>query len=81
MRLTEEQRSRVSGHLEARGVRECPACGGEEFAVGEDVFTIVAGATMELDELVIQGMQGVPVVCAGCGYTMLFWLEALPLRG
>jgi hypothetical protein len=81
LRLTEEQRSRVLGHLQARGVRKCPACGGEEFVVGEDVFTIVAGATMVLDELVIQGMEAVPVVSPGCGNMMLFWSEALSLRG
>lgn len=79
MKLTEEQRVRVLGHLEARGVQECAACGREAFVVGEDVLTVVAGADIVQGSLVMQGMHMVPVVCSECGHTMLFWSDALPL--
>ncbi len=78
MKLTEEYRNRVLGYLEAKGVRGCPACGAEEFMVGEDLFTVVQRAGVVQDSLLMQGMHAVAVVCSNCGHITLFWSEVLP---
>ena len=80
MRLTEEQQERVLGYVHGKGVSECPACGEEEFMVGENLVTIVQGADIVHGSLLMQGMHTVPVVCSGCGHVMLFWSEMLPPR-
>lgn len=80
MKLTEEYRDGVLGYLEAKGVSDCPACSEEELMVGEDLFTVVQGAGVVQDSLLMQGMHAVAVVCSNCGHTMLFCSEMLPPR-
>lgn len=79
MQLTEEYQDRVLGYRHDKGVSACPACGEEEFMVGEDLFTVVQGASVVHDSLLMQGMHTVAVVCTECGHTVMFWSERMPL--
>jgi predicted nucleic-acid-binding Zn-ribbon protein len=77
-----QQRSdRILKSLTSKGLRGCPVCSKGQFSVGPEHVIISTPGPETAEGALVEGSAVVPVMCANCGYTMLFSPRKLPEQG
>jgi hypothetical protein len=75
--MDEERRAdRILDFLRSKGLRGCPVCNQEQFAVGPEHLLVRTDQDPEQEWLL--GQVVVPVACGNCGHTMLFSPRMFP---
>lgn len=69
-KLTEEENAAIGRHLEEHNIA-CPACHSTDLGGTESLFGLVRSHEAPVETCIIQ-QPVVLVVCASCGYVMLF---------
>ena len=72
---------RILKSLTSKGLRGCPVCSQGRFSVGPEHVLISTPAPSTAEGAPVEGSAVVPVMCANCGYTLLFSPQMLPNRG
>ncbi len=77
-----QQRSdRILEFVVSKGLHGCPVCSQGQFSVGPEHVLISTPDPDTAEGAPVEGSAVVPVMCANCGYTMLFGTRALPNQG
>ena len=75
----EQQSSdRTLEFLVSKGLGGCPVCSQGRFSVGPEHVLIATPDPGTAEGAPVEGSAVVPVMCANCGYTMLFSPQMLP---
>jgi hypothetical protein len=81
---SEAQQKRSDQILEflvSKGLHGCPICAQGRFSVGPEHVIISTPDPTAAEGSPVEGSAVVPVMCANCGYPMLFSPQMMPDQG